>query len=205
MNLNSIVDDLLIVDFTEYHKEHPEESLPSNGVMFIEQPDNRLGAFCILNPNHLPYEAINLETNPRLVTDEKGQLVKQCECICRAHRQEGKRWVLLLELKYCSEDNIPSNMQNALDKLDKCYDFLKDKQHFFDDNPYRIYLCASHPEHDTVKPFGEFIYNQDRLLGLNEKGVKLLYCNAVKVLTPEYLVKTDCPRKYQFIKTLRAL
>lgn len=201
MNLDNIIDDLLVVDFTEFHKEHPNEALPSEGVLFIEQPDDRLGAFCILNPSHLPFEAINLEENPSLVTDENGNLVKQCECICRAHREKGKRWVLLLELKYCTEDNIPLNMQNALDKLCKCYDFLKVKKHFFDDNLYRVYLCASHPEHDTVKPFGGFICNQDRLLELNDKGVKLLYCNAVKVLTPEYLAKVGVPRKYQFSKT----
>lgn len=201
MNPENIIDDLLIVDFTEYHNTHPGEVVPSEGVLFIEQPDNRLGAFCILNPKHHPFEAINLETNPYLVTDDNGNLVKQCECICRAYREEGKRWVLLLELKYCTEDNIPLNMQNALEKLDKCYEFLSEKRNFFDDNPYRVYLCVSHPEHETTQPFEAFIYNQDRLLGLNDKGVKLLYCNAIKVLTPEYLAKANVPRKYQFIKS----
>ena len=45
MNINNITNNLLVVDFTEYHKKHPEESLPSNGVMFLEEPDDRLGAF----------------------------------------------------------------------------------------------------------------------------------------------------------------
>lgn len=196
MNLDKITDDLLVVDFTEFHKNHPDEVIPSQGVTFIEQPDPRLGAFYILNPHHHPYSVINLEKNPDLVTDSKGNLVRQCECICRAHREKGKRWILLLELKYCSENNIQRNMQDALEKLDRCYDFLNDEKHFFDDPPHRVYLCASHPEHDTVKPFGEFIYNQDRLLGLNDKGVKFLYCNAIKILTPEYLSKTEIPRKY---------
>lgn len=198
MNLENIVGDLLVVDFTEYHQKHPNETIPSEGVMFIEQPDNRLGAFCILNPQHLPFETINIEENPTIVTDDNGKLVKQCECICRAKRENGRRWVLLLELKYCSEKNIPANMQNAFDKLDKCFDFLKNTKHYFDNQRYRIYLCASHPEHETVKPFGEFIYNQKRLLELNDKGAKFLYCNAVKILTPEYLAKSDIPRKYRF-------
>lgn len=198
MNLENITTDLLVVDYTEYHQRHPEEEIPSKGVHFIEQPDNRLGAFYILNPQQHPFEVINLETTPQLVTNESGELVKQCECICRAHREKGKRrWILLLELKYCIEDNIPVNMQNALLKLEKCYDFLVDKQ-FFADCPYKVYLGISHPEHDTIKPFGEFINNQDRLLGLNEKGVQLLYCNAIKILTPEYLAKTtDVPRRYR--------
>lgn len=200
MNLNNITENLLVVDFTEYHKNHPAEVLPSNGVMFVEQPDSRLGAFCILNPNHIPYEAINLEENKNLVTDKSGNSVKQCECICRAHRENGRRWVLLLELKYCNEDNIPANMQNALHKLEKCYEFLHIEKNFFEDNPYHIYLCASHPEHDTAKPFGEFIYNQNKLLELNDKGIKFLYCNAVKILTPEYLMKSTIPHKYQYIK-----
>lgn len=196
MNLESIIADLLIVDFTEYHKEHPDEILPSHGVLFIEQPDKRLGAFCMLNPHHLPFEAINLEKQPILVTDSHGCLVQQCECICRAQRGIGKKWVLLLELKYCKKGNININMRNALYKLDKCYDFLKNEKHFFDDNSYRVYLCASHPEHNMIQPFESFFNNQDTIISLNEKGVKLLYCNAVKILTPEYLQKAEVPRRY---------
>ena len=84
MNINNITNNLLVVDFTEYHKKHPEESLPSNGVMFLEEPDDRLGAFCMLNPNHVSYKAINIEENQALVTNRSGQLVKQCECIFKA-------------------------------------------------------------------------------------------------------------------------
>ncbi len=89
-------------------------------------------------------------------------------------------------------------MQNALEKLYECYDFLNVTKHFFYDGSYRVYLCASHPEHEVVGPFNEFIYNQDRLLQLNDKGVKLLYCNAVKILTPEYIAKAEVPHKYKF-------
>lgn len=199
MNIDNITDDLLIVDYTEYHQKHSAENLPSHGVMFIETPDSRLGAFCILNPNHYPYKAINLEANPGLVTDENGAAVKQCECICCAHRVEGRRWILLLELKYCEKDNIPDNMQNALEKLEKCYDFLNEKKHYFDGCQYNVYFCASHPEHEVSEPFGSFIYNQDRLLDLKEKkSITLLYCNAVKVLTPEYLLQSKVPHKYQY-------
>ena len=199
MNIDNITDDLLIVDYTEYHQKHPAENLPSHGVMFIETPDPRLGAFCILNPNHYPYKAINLEANPGLVTDENGAAVKQCECICCAHRVEGRRWILLLELKYCEKDNIPDNMQNALEKLEKCYDFLNEKKHYFDGCQYNVYFCASHPEHEVSEPFGSFIYNQDRLLDLKEKkSITLLCCNAVKVLTPEYLFQSKVPHKYLY-------
>ena len=200
MNIDNITEDLLIVDYTEYHQKHPLEKLPSDGVMFIETPDPRLGAFCILNPNHYPYKAINLESNPGLVTDENGNVAKQCECICCAHRAEGRRWILLLELKYCDKDNIPDNMQNALHKLEKCYDFLNEKKHYFDEYPYNVYVCASHPEYETSEPFGSFIYNQNRLLELKEKSITLLYCNAVKVLTPEYLWESPVPHKYQFVR-----
>lgn len=201
MNIDNITEDLLIVDYTEYHQKHPAEILPSDGVMFIESPDPRLGAFCILNPNHHPYSAINLETNPGLVTDEKGQAVKQCECICCAHRTEGRRWIMLLELKYCEKDNIPDNMQNALEKLEKCYDFLNEKKQYFDGCQYKVYICASHPEYEVSEPFGSFIYNQDRLLDLKEKkSINLLYCNAVKILTPEHLQQSKVPHKYQFVR-----
>ncbi len=196
MNLNNITDDLLVVDYTEYHRKHPDEKLPSDGVTFIDKPDPRLKAFCILNPNHHPYEVINLEENPDIVTDSNGNLVPQSECICSAHREKGKRWIMLVELKYCSENNIPRNMQDALKKLEKCFDFLNEEKHMFDDPPHRVYLCISHPEHDTVKPFGEFIYNQDRLLRLKDRGANLLYCNAVKVLTPEYITKALSPRRF---------
>lgn len=199
MNLKVVSDDLLVIDYTDYHEKYPDNPVPATGVCFTMTPDDRVGAFCILNPRHLPFEAINLEENPALVTTEGGQAAKQCECICRAQRDEGRKWVLLIELKYCTKDNIPSNMQNAFDKLDQCYDFLCKEKHFFDDAQYRVYLCPSHPEHDTMKPFGEFIFNQDRLLALKDKGANLLYANAVEILTPEYLRKApSVPRRYQF-------
>jgi len=194
---DSITDNLFVVDYTEYHNQHPNEELPSEGVSFLQEPDSRLGAFCILNPSHYPFQAINLERHKYLVTDDAGKSSKQCECICRAERNKGKRWILLLELKYCSEDNIPTNMQNAFDELESCYQFLKIQKHFFDDAPYRVYLCASHPEHPTIRPFGEFIFNQDRLLTLNDEGLKVIYRNAVKILTPEYLSEAEVPRRYQ--------
>lgn len=201
MNLSVISDDLLVIDYTDYHEQNPAVQIPTNGVFFTVEPDERIGAFCILNPRHISFDAINLEENPALVTDEGGHAAKQCECICRAHREEGRRWVLLVELKYCTEDNIPDNMQNAFDKLDQCYDFLREKKHFFDDAQYKVYLCPSHPEHETMKPFGEFIFNQDRLLSLKSKGADLLYANAVEILTPEYLRKApSIPRRYQFMR-----
>ena len=200
MNINNITNNLLVVDFTEYHKKHPEESLPSNGVMFLEEPDDRLGAFCMLNPNHVSYKAINIEENQALVTNRSGLLVKQCECIFKANREEGRRWIMLLELKYCKEKNIPINMENAIYELEKCYDFLKNEKHYFDDNSYLIYLCVSHPEYDIFTPFKNSIYNQNKRLELKEKGVLLLYSNAVKILTPEYLAEANVPHKYQYAR-----
>ncbi len=200
MNLNNITDNLFIVDYTEYHKNHPIESLPSNGVMFIEEPDCRLGAFCILNSNHISYKAINVEENQGLLTNSLGKLVKQCECIFKANREEGRRWIMLLELKYCKERNIPTNMQNALYELEECYDFLKNEKHYFEDSSYLIYLCVSHPEYEVVTPFENFLCNQNKLLELKEKGVIFLYCNAIKILTPEYLVKANVPHRYQFVR-----
>lgn len=196
MNSERFSDDLIIVDYTDFHQRQPDEKVPSEGVCFIDKPDNRLGAFYILNPKKHSYEAINLEANPGLVTDEQGRPVKQCECICRAERERGKRWALLLELKYCTEENIPDNMQNAFLKLDSCYDFLVRKK-FFADYPYRIYWVISHPEHETIQPFSNFINNQDRLLGLNDKGINFIYSNAIKILTPKYLIKSEIPRRYQ--------
>ena len=200
MNINTITNNLLVVDFTEYHKKHPEESLPSNGVMFLEEPDDRLGAFCMLNPNHVSYKAINVEENQELVTNRFGEPVKQCECIFKANREEGRRWIMLLELKYCKENNIPTNMQNALYELEECYDFLHNEKHYFDDNLYRVYFCVSHPEHETSQPFGNFIYNQDRLLGLKAKNIILLYGNAVKIHNIEYLKAERVPHRYEFIR-----
>ena len=74
------------------------------------------------------------------------------------------------------------------------------KKKYFDDNSYLIYLCVSHPEYETVTPFESFLCNQNKLLELNEKGAKFLYCNAVKILTPEYLAKVNVPHRYQFAR-----
>ena len=191
--------DLLVVDYTKYHQDHPEEELPSEGVHFLNVPDIRLGSFCVRNPKPITIEAINLEKTHSLTKKEDGSTVKQCECICKAHREDGeKRWVLLLELKYCSEKNIPDNMLNAMGKFEKYVDFLMGK-HYFDDAPYNIYVCASHPEHEVTESFGSFLINQDRILTLSKKGVRLLYTNAVKAISEERLIKVDTPEKYKFI------
>lgn len=197
MDLNNIKSDILVVDYTEYCKSTPYDTTPSRGVCFIENPDERLGVFCILNPNHVSYKAINLEETKTLVTDNAGNSVKQCECICEAYRRAGRRWILLLELKYCKEENISSNMLEALDKLEKCYDFLNNEKDFFKSNLYRVYLCASHPEHETIEPFGRFICNQDKLLRLKDKGLIFIYKNAIKIHTPEYITGVDTPYKYK--------
>lgn len=198
MNLNNITDDLLVVDYTEYCKNTPNQKTPSKGVCFIDTPDERLGAFCILNPNHIRYKAINLEEEKDLVNDKSGKNVKQCECICEAHRDKGRRWVMLIELKYCKEANIATNMLEALDKLEKCYDFLNNEKGFFKDNLYKVYLCASHPEHETIEPFSRFICNQEKLLRLKDKELTFYYTNSVKVLTPEYIAKINTPYKYKY-------
>lgn len=118
-NNNIITHDIYVVDYTEYLKSHPDADTPTRGVAFLSEPDDRLHAFYVENPNKVAYTVLNLEEHPSLTTDGEGKMIKQPECILEAYRKgRGKRWILLLELKYPhKEANIAANMQSAFAKF----------------------------------------------------------------------------------------
>ena len=65
------------------------------------------------------YLAVNLEEYPAFI---KG--IQNCECVFNALVEQGKSWILFLELKYCDADNIEgyvfkaySQMRETLGKL----------------------------------------------------------------------------------------
>lgn len=199
MDRSGITDDLLVVDYTEYRQTHPQEVTPSKGVCFLDAPDKRIGAFSFLNPQNYPFDAINLEEHPALLTDKNGRKVRNVECICSANRKAGRRWVAFLELKYPDcEDNIPQNMADAFDKFEICIDTVMKDNHYLEGMDCNVYAIASHPEYEQAQPFGEFIYDQTRMLNMTDKGIILLHCNAVRISTPEYLYSTEVPARYKY-------
>ena len=200
MDRKGIRGDLLVADFTDYKSMHPEEQLPSNGVCFLDAPDARVGSFCFLNPSHYPFDAINLEEHPALVGRD-GVAGRNVECICNADRENGRRWVAFLELKYprC-EDNIPGNMVDAFGKFEECVKMVMEDNKYLEGVDCNIYAIASHPEFEQTQPFGAFICNQDRLLSLADKGITLIYGNAVRIATPEFLFLAKTPARYKFTR-----
>lgn len=199
MDRENVTGDLLVVDYTDYLKNHPQEVVLSKGVCFLDEPDKRIGAFCFLNQNHLSFNAMNLENHPAWYIRADGTLAKNCECVCCSNRTTpGKRWVAFLELKYPqSEEAIPQNMLDAKDKFEECIGFVM-KQAQFQGGEFRIYAIASHPEYEISQPFGSFVYNQEDLLSLEDKGIKLIYSNAVKISTTEFIMPVDVPARYKY-------
>lgn len=200
MDRESITGDLLVADYTEFVKTHPDADVPSKGVCFLDAPDERIGAFCILNPNHLAFNALNLENHPSLVTSG-GQRVRNVECVCNAIRDHGRRWVAFVELKYPGcEDNIPVNMADAFDKFEVCINTVMKENRYLEGLECKVFAIASHPEFELTQPFGSFICNQERLLSLKDNGITLIYHNAVKISTPEFLMPAEVPARYKFCK-----
>ncbi len=198
----NVTNDLLVVDYTDYVETHPQELVQANGVCFLDAPDNRIGAFCFLNPSHLSFDALNLEGHQAWYTREDGTLARNCECVCRSNRATlGKRWLAFLELKYPKkEEAIPQNMLDALDKFEECINLVL-RQEQFQGNEFRIYAIASHPEYAQSQPFGSFVYNQDHLLSLKDKGIALIYGNAVKIDTTEFISLADVPARFKYSRT----
>lgn len=131
---------------------------------------------------HLPYLAVNLEDYPQFIEN-----TQNCECVFSAVREEGKKWLLLLETKYCAPDNIEmhafkayAQMSATLSKLEKLELAGRSRQ--------RVYFAYSVPGQDEKSPFGSFAISQNETLkSLQEEGIHLLPYNTVVVATPEYL------------------
>lgn len=179
--------DIFVGDYTEYAKSHPERA--GVGVVFADKPFSDLNTLHIINCRRILTAIVNFEKCEYLLKNEKGEQVKQCEGLCFASRAKKHGWVLLIEMKYCSDKNIGKNVDAAKFQLEKSLDYLRHTINAIEEND-RVYWVLAIPDHSELEPFNSFVYSQDDLLELRERlGVVLFFRqNELEIHTDAHLM-----------------
>ncbi len=174
-------DDFYVADYSN--------TSPSRGVEIFNEPPSDIEAIHFSNPG-IEVVIANMEHNPFFCKREDGSPSKQCECICASLSSEVSRhWVALVELKYCSEKNIPSSFDGAINQLKEHHTLLKDVKKVLNAEQ-NIYWVISMPKHRDKSPFSGFRIGQSDLLEIKEKydGATVLPYNEIQIVNGEYLV-----------------
>lgn len=169
--------DCFVADYTEI-------SGSRKGVVISVDPFDDIAFFHLKKmkkEQQIPYLAVNLEEYPDFI---KG--TQNCECVFSSLK-DGKSWILFLETKYCSADNIEKHAYKAFSQMEATMNKLI-KLNLVDISRKRVYFAYSVPGHDELSPFGSFTLSQnDVLTALKDSGVHPLPYNTVVIATPEYL------------------
>jgi len=175
--------DCYVADYTNMTGSKP-------GVVLSEQPLDDIAFFHLKKSTsaNIEYIGVNFEEHPAFI---KG--IENCECMFMAVSNVKKPWLLMLELKYCSDDNIEdyafkaySQMKTTLDKIDNLY--------LIDSKKFNRYFVYSVPEHGDKSPFGAFTRTQnDTLRELEDKDLHLLGNNKMLIATPAHLLEPKRP------------
>ncbi len=187
MNKECHFSDLYICDYEHYSENHPEYK--RRGVEASEiQPEN-VSSFYLSNPKSLPFDFVSFDHNPSLFKRQDGSMASHCECMCEAVAEPAKsRWMMLLELKYCSVKNIRTNVEIALRQLIKSCEFLKAKSEPQINSSHRLYFVISHPDNTPTDALDAFLTDPDQLLTikLQHKAV-VLYANSAEIVDNQRL------------------
>lgn len=161
------------------------------GVVISEQPFEDIASFHLKkhSPSNIEYVGVNFEEHPAFISG-----IENCECMFMAVSPVKKPWILMLELKYCDEDNIEnyaykaySQMRSTLGKIDKL--------NIIDSSKFNRYFVYSVPGHDAgICPFGAFTRTQNETLrSFEDSGIHLLGNNQMLIATPSYLFEPKRP------------
>lgn len=146
-------------------------------VTIQDSPFNDIQYFTLQNDSKLPVLAVNFEHNKGFFPSG----VRDCECMM--HIQNVKDgWLLLCELKYCQENNIASNADEAYDQLVSTWQLMADRK-LFNKRRTNSYLNISVPDHSIRAPFVAFCATQDdKIRWMRKKKIHLLGYNEVLVV-----------------------
>ncbi len=184
-NIELFDSDIYVGDYTEYAKTHTKYK--DIGVKFSSKPLTDLNSLHIVNRNGIKVAAVNFQDNQHLL-EVDGNLIKQCEGLCFAMQSRKHGWVLLIELKYCSEKNISLNIKNAIFQLENTLRHLREGINFIEAKD-KVYWVVSLPDHSELEPFTSFILTQNELINLEENLniVAFIARNKVEILTDSNL------------------
>lgn len=138
------------------------------------------------NNRNIICHGVNFEKNKKAFT-AGGKLVEQCECMIASQKANKKRWLCLVELKYCKDKNIEENAKTAYSQLESTYNYLVESG-IIDLNKHRVYFNISIPDHTHKEPFHGFVLSQEDILDIKKrKKIHILGYNTVGILNESYL------------------
>lgn len=176
-----------VADFTDYVSKNGRDAAPCLSVLVGTQENEIIPSFVLTDNNSHPFIVVNNEKNGYLYTRDDGTKVPQCECIIYADRHDNRKgWMIFLELKYCEEKNLYSNMQDGIRQLKATCKYIMEEKKVFDTNMFKKYLVISTPGSKPLDPFDAFYFDQDSMLSLKSEtgGGILKASNVAHIQTP---------------------
>lgn len=179
--------DTYVADYTEAWQQAHKAGLPepeNSGVVISEQSFADIKSFHLKNDNRVEYWGVNLEKNKRLFASGE----KDCECVFQSARFKKKGWLLLLELKYCKDEerNLTDNLDEAVKQVTHTYKTLVNRK-IVDTEQLRVYCNIAAPP-SSREPFTSFLTTQDAEKKLHDESkIHLLGFNEVLILNEGYI------------------
>lgn len=179
--------DTYVADYTEAWQQAHKAGLPepeNSGVVISEQSFADIKSFHLKNDNQVEYWGVNLEKNKSLFASGE----KDCECVFQSAKFKKKGWLLLLELKYCKDEerNLTDNLDKAVKQVTQTYQTLVISK-IVDSEQLRVYCNIAAPP-SSREPFTSFLTTQDAAKKLlDESKIHLLGFNEVLILNEGYI------------------
>lgn len=179
--------DTYVADYTEAWQQAHKAGLPepeNSGVVISEQSFADIKSFHLKNDNQVEYWGVNLEKNKSLFASGE----KDCECVFQSAKFKKKGWLLLLELKYCKDEerNLTDNLDKAVKQVTQTYQTLVSSK-IVDSEQLRVYCNIAAPP-SSREPFTSFLTTQDAAKKLlDESKIHLLGFNEVLILNEGYI------------------
>lgn len=179
--------DTYVADYTEAWQQAHKAGLPepeNSGVVISGQSFADIKSFHLKNDNQVEYWGVNLEKNKSLFASGE----KDCECVFQSAKFKKKGWLLLLELKYCKDEerNLTDNLDKAVKQVTQTYQTLVSSK-IVDSEQLRVYCNIAAPP-SSREPFTSFLTTQDAAKKLlDESKIHLLGFNEVLILNEGYI------------------
>ncbi|MCQ2260509.1 MAG: hypothetical protein MJZ77_03845 [Bacteroidales bacterium] len=179
--------DTYVADYTEAWQQAHKAGLPepeNSGVVISGQSFADIKSFHLKNDNQVKYWGVNLEKNKSLFASGE----KDCECVFQSAKFKKKGWLLLLELKYCKDEerNLTDNLDKAVKQVTQTYQTLVSSK-IVDSEQLRVYCNIAAPP-SSREPFTSFLTTQDAAKKLlDESKIHLLGFNEVLIMNEGYI------------------
>ena len=173
---------IYVADYTQYASSNAK--YVGKGVMISDEAPADISSLLFDNPNRVLAMSVNFEKNQFVFKRDSGEKVSNCECMLVSEEGNNKRWLCLVELKYCKgeDKNIATNFENAIWQLRDTFVYLRDEVELFGKDEYNYYWVVSMPEHNDRIPFSAFYPLQDDLLTYKDEYNSILISDNVVVI-----------------------